>query len=324
MKATQTNVLVTVCIPVYNTEKYLIECLESVLRQKYENLEILLVNDGSLDSSGSIADQYARRDSRVEVIHKQNEGVSKAKNLAIKKATGKFITFIDSDDYIREDFIENLVNDMTNYGVLIATTPTEICPISEDDLANIAVYSQYETLEKMFYGTLERSENGMQMFDRNLLVDNDILFDPTKKIGEDFDFFVRVLTYCKEVVVDYRKMYYYRPNPTSTMHQKVNKNLMNAVANFSSIGEKLLKKYPDLQGAINAKKFSDSVSLAMRGYHVRNEWRDEFEELEYNIRSIRWRVLLDNKARKKVRVAALIYCALGIHAGTVTLRRLKK
>lgn len=318
------NILVSIIIPVYNVEKYLYSCLDSIVRQKYENLEVILINDGSADNSGKIADEYAKSDIRIRVFHKKNEGVSIAKNLGISNATGRFITFVDADDYIRTDFIDNLLKDMTSHRVAVTTTPAEIRPIDEDNSESVEVYSQYETLEKMFYGTLEKSLNGVQMFDRHLLVDNNILFDPKKKVGEDFDFFARVIIACDRIAVDYRKMYYYRPNPTSTMHQTINEGLMSAVDNFSSVGDRLMVKYPKLKYAVGAKIFSDSVSLALRSYHVRREWQETIKGLMLNIRSLKWQVLFDSKAKYKVRAAAFVYCIFGYHIGTIVLRRIKK
>lgn len=318
------NTTTSVIIPIYNVEKYLSECLDSVINQTYRNLEIILVDDGSSDSSGKIANKYAKKDTRITIIHKQNEGVSVAKNLGIKTATGKFITFIDADDYIRKDFVENLVNDMSKHNAQIVTTATEMHTIDQDTSADIEVFSQFETLERMFYGTLEKSENGVQMFDRQLLAKHKILFDPKKKIGEDFDFFAQALRHCNRVVIDYRKMYYYRSNPTSAMHQKINAGLMKAVTNFSSVGEGLTKIYPELRKAVDAKKFNDSVALAMRSYHARLEWCEDYDKLLYNIKSLKWQILLDRKVRAKVRIAAFVYCTAGNQIGTRVLRRIKR
>ena len=102
--------LVSVIIPVYNVEIYLRECVDSVINQTYKNLEIILVNDGSTDSSGRICDEYAGLDNRVKVIHRQNGGPSKTRNAGLKKATGKYIYFLDSDDYIENDTFAILVD----------------------------------------------------------------------------------------------------------------------------------------------------------------------------------------------------------------------
>ncbi len=100
--------LISIVIPIYNVEKYLKNCVDSVCNQTYRNLEIILVDDGSPDHCPEICEDYARNDSRVRVIHKQNGGLSDARNYGIEVAKGKYITCIDSDDYVSEDFIEYL------------------------------------------------------------------------------------------------------------------------------------------------------------------------------------------------------------------------
>lgn len=100
--------LISVIIPIYNVEKYVKRCLDSVLNQTYCHLEVILVDDGSTDSSGKICDEYKKMDTRIRVIHKSNEGVSSARNLGIEVANGEYIAFIDSDDAMEKDCIEYL------------------------------------------------------------------------------------------------------------------------------------------------------------------------------------------------------------------------
>lgn len=101
---------VSVIVPVYNTEQYLRECLDSLIRQTYSHLQIILVDDGSTDSSGTICEEYAKNDPRISVVHKENGGQSSARNVGIDLANGKYIYFLDSDDYLKENAIEELVN----------------------------------------------------------------------------------------------------------------------------------------------------------------------------------------------------------------------
>ncbi len=103
------SVFITVIVPIYNIEKYLRRCLDSILSQTYSNYELILVDDGSTDTSGTIADEYGEKDDRIIVIHKKNGGSSSARNEALKIAKGEYISFIDSDDYIEPDFLETLV-----------------------------------------------------------------------------------------------------------------------------------------------------------------------------------------------------------------------
>lgn len=108
------SLLVSIIVPVYNTEKYLSTCIDSIINQTYKNLEIIIVDDGSTDSSPKICDEYACRDSRIKVIHKKNGGLSSARNAGLDVITGNYISFIDSDDYIAQTFIENLLNALHN------------------------------------------------------------------------------------------------------------------------------------------------------------------------------------------------------------------
>ena len=106
--------MISVIVPVYNVEKYLHRCVDSILAQTFADFELLLVNDGSKDKSGAICDEYAAKDSRVRVFHKENGGVSSARNLGFDNAIGEWITFVDSDDYILNDGLEKLVSSINN------------------------------------------------------------------------------------------------------------------------------------------------------------------------------------------------------------------
>ena len=102
--------LISVVVPIYNVENYIKKCVDSILSQTYKNLEIILVDDGSPDNCPQICDEYAQKDNRIKVIHKENGGLSDARNAGIDISKGKFITFIDSDDYIEKDYVEVLYN----------------------------------------------------------------------------------------------------------------------------------------------------------------------------------------------------------------------
>ena len=112
---------ISVIIPIYNVEKYLVECLESVISQTLKEIEIICINDGSTDNSGKILDKYATKDNRIRVVHKENEGVGKTRNLGIKTALGEFVCFMDPDDlYPTNDILEVLHNKAKENNVLIA------------------------------------------------------------------------------------------------------------------------------------------------------------------------------------------------------------
>ena len=106
---------ISVIVPVYNIEKYLRKCIDSILSQTYENIEVILVDDGSTDNCGAICDEYAKIDPRIIVIHKKNAGVSAARNTGIMQCIGEYVFFVDSDDYLPIDSIEKLYNSINEY-----------------------------------------------------------------------------------------------------------------------------------------------------------------------------------------------------------------
>lgn len=115
------NQTFSIIVPVYNVEQYLENCINSVLNQSFRNFQLILVDDGSKDSSGEICDRFAQKDSRVKVIHKPNAGVSAARNTGIDIATGQFICFIDSDDWIESEYLQKIVDEIYDFDTLVST-----------------------------------------------------------------------------------------------------------------------------------------------------------------------------------------------------------
>ena len=110
------NGLISVIVPIYGVEKYLPECIESVTRQTYDNLQIILVDDGSRDGCGAICDRYARTDNRIVVVHQENGGAAAARNAGLRLAQGDYISFLDGDDYLEPDAYENMLAAMEEHG----------------------------------------------------------------------------------------------------------------------------------------------------------------------------------------------------------------
>lgn len=130
--------MISVIVPIYNVEKYLPTCIESILNQTYKDLEVLLIDDGSTDNSGRICDEYAQRDSRCIAIHQSNKGVATVRNTGLNQATGDYITFIDSDDYIHPQMIEILYKSITigNYDFSIVAHKQVWRYIQENSIGN--------------------------------------------------------------------------------------------------------------------------------------------------------------------------------------------
>lgn len=139
--------LISIIVPVYNVETYLDQCIHSVLNQTYSNWELLLINDGSTDSSGSMCDDYARRDGRIRVIHMKNRGVSEARNTGLTLSKGEYITFLDSDDGIREDFLETCLTTAIQHEVDIVIGHFFIWDENQQTFYYFVEQSQKDTIE---------------------------------------------------------------------------------------------------------------------------------------------------------------------------------
>lgn len=147
--------LISVIVPVYNVEEYLEECLNSILLQTYTNLEILIVNDGSTDNSLEILQKFSQKDSRITIFTKENGGLSSARNLAIDEAKGEYFTFIDSDDYIEENYIEYLMKSLIDNeaDISIVNSYHMINGKRKDIInndGNVSIFSRREVLERMY------------------------------------------------------------------------------------------------------------------------------------------------------------------------------
>lgn len=202
--------LITIIIPIYQVEKYLRKCLDSVLSQTYKNLEIILVDDGSPDKCPQICDDYANKDKRIKVIHKKNGGMSDARNVAMKIATGKYIGFIDSDDYIKSDMYEVLYEDLkkTNSDVSICNYKKVFENQKSNDDENNKEIFEYDTEEAL--RLLIENEFGNYAWNKLYRKDilNNIQFPEGKKM-EDLAVMYKIFEKAKKVVYTNKVEYYY-------------------------------------------------------------------------------------------------------------------
>ncbi|HNX29725.1 MAG TPA: glycosyltransferase family 2 protein [Syntrophomonadaceae bacterium] len=211
------NELITIIIPVYDVEAYLHHCVDSVIRQTYENLEIILVDDGSPDRCGGICDDYARIDKRIQVIHKQNGGISDARNAGLDLAHGEYISLLDSDDWVHEEFIEKLHNliKATDSEIAIADfimTSTESISI---DAANIEIheFTNIEALQKLNGELNLRFVVAWgKLYHKRIF---NIIRYPVGKAHEDEYTAHKILYEARKIVYTTEKLLYYRQRPDS-------------------------------------------------------------------------------------------------------------
>lgn len=227
--------LITIIIPVYNVECFLVRCLDSVIGQSYKNLEILVIDDGSTDSSGIICDKYAERDNRIKVIHKKNGGLSSARNVGLDSAHGEYVSFIDSDDFISSEFVEHLLQTIKKSEADIAfcdyTFYYSVEPTCERHQSGRDVlYIGKESIMKNFYN----HNCGISVIACNKLYKRDLFENirfPVGRLYEDEATTYIVFYSSKRVVYLKESLYYYFQRPGSITKDKLTeKNLSIFIA----------------------------------------------------------------------------------------------
>lgn len=243
--------LVSVIVPVYKVEKYLNRCVNSVVNQSYENIEIILVDDGSPDKCPEICEEWARKDCRVKVIHKINGGLSDARNKGLELAKGCYVCFVDSDDYVAKTYVETL------YG-LICSKKTDISAVSlkevfslEPEISKnatgegiITVFEGKEALKQLFYNDTFANYAWNKMYKRNLF--ENVKFPVGRKM-EDLGTTYKLLLRAERIAYSTEVLYYYFQREDSILH-KVNLDFYRDKFELSRERyEKIQDIYPDLK-----------------------------------------------------------------------------
>lgn len=227
--------LISIIVPIYNVEKYLDKCLETIVNQTYKNLEIILVDDGSLDTCPEKCDQWSNKDSRIIVIHKENAGLGFARNSGLDVATGKYVVFIDSDDYIDYKMIETLYDhmgsaDVTYCGLNRVYLDGKIEQI--ESLYDDETFEQPEIIDKVLLrmlGNKPENDNGKlfymsvwhALYSIDIIKQNTIRFPSEREfMSEDIAFHIDFLCNATKVRCISDNLYYYRYNPNSLSIRK--------------------------------------------------------------------------------------------------------
>lgn len=233
--------LVSIIVPVYNVEKFLKDCIQSILNQTYQNIEIVLIDDGSTDSSRNICENFQKVDNRINLYCIENSGVSYARNVGIKKSSGKYIMFCDSDDIYHPDCVKNMV-----YGIKKYKGELTICSYerftnspSMERLETIPVIKQTTKVDE-YYNLiiLNTSYSGYlwnKIFLKEIILKNDLFFDCKISELEDLYFVIQYLNYVHLVTIIDKPLYYYRYNSESIMNQSFNIKKYSAIHGLNNI-----------------------------------------------------------------------------------------
>lgn len=266
---------ISIIIPVYNVEKYLNECIDSLLKQSYTDFELLLIDDGSKDKSGEICDYYATIDNRVCAFHKENGGPVSACNIGLENATGEYIAFIDADDFVDKDYLQSMADVLKPNTDIVFTN--FIRYINDNSLNNYKINKLPEGEHSINYSFLDdviySHEEKLAVVRWGKLIRASIAKEAAKYctdkvfIGEDYQYYVALMLNSKFIVVldDYK--YYYRCNPTSQLNSYRVKYWERSLILFETID-----KIPGVENLKKYDKGMSSVFICNVCYCIINEY----------------------------------------------------
>ncbi len=241
----------SVIIPIYKVEKYLPECVESVLKQTYTDFEVILVDDGSPDSCPQICDDYASKDSRVKVIHKPNGGQADARNVGLENALGDYVCYVDSDDYLTDNNVLQLLADKTESNPDIVHYKFKEWFEYDGHIAecrfDYIVPTEGRSLAEIYCDLIDKdayyNSAWSKIIRRNLLIDNNIRFEKGI-VGEDNEWFYHVVMVAKSLILVDEPLYVYRRRPGSITTTASRKNLLDQLHVLEK-WEKILNNIPN-------------------------------------------------------------------------------
>lgn len=274
---------ISVIVPVYNVEAYLERCVESILQQTYAHFELILINDGSTDSSGQICDHLASQYENIKVYHSENAGVSNARNMGIQLATGSWVTFIDSDDFVTQDYLATLASAVEGVNVGFAIAPLHhikngIVTDIPSHSGKTELWSTEETMKELLMTTRTSFFPVAKLFKRDLLADEK--FNTNYHLAEDALFLTELLlkTRCSCVFID--KPVYYYDHREGSATTSVNRYVFDTIEVYQQIIAQVSQAFPNLKyELINRECWSYITVYDKIIFTSREEYQKEKAEL---------------------------------------------
>lgn len=297
---------ISVVLPVYNVKQYLDRCMESVLKQTYTNIEIILVDDGSTDGSSEVCDAYAKKDDRIVVIHKKNGGLSSARNAGTERATGEYITYIDSDDFVTETYVEYLYSLIEKYQTRMALCTHTVLNEGGNEIVygdgGQEVLSAEICLERMLYHDVIDTSAWAKM----IAIDIARTYPfPVGKLFEDIGNIYHYFMESEKIACGYQPQYFYIMRKNSIVTGKFNEKKLDLLEMTDKMGTDVLKKFPALAQAVNRRKVYARFSTLNQMQDITTHKAEKKEIISY-IRKNAFSILSDKKAPKRDKLAMMV------------------
>lgn len=303
--------LISVIVPAYNVEKFIGKCIDSILRQSFKDFEVLLIDDGAKDSTPEICDACAKKNSRIKVYHKENGGLSDARNYGIDRMQGKYVTFIDSDDYVDSGYFEYL------YGLITQEEDIQIAicgkkSVREDENASPDPETFHEIItgeravQKMLCGHGSGHSAWGKLYSADLWK---TVRYPKGKIYEDYATTYRVMALVDKAAWGNAAMYFYVQHIESIMHQKCSRRSLSLVDIADEETEFIVKKWPALKQEALARKVTSELKCLQNILNAKNEEFDDYKQkIVEDVRRHKGELLASKKValKTKIKIIALL------------------
>lgn len=304
------NEKISIIIPVYNVEKYIDKCVQSAINQTYKNIEIVLIDDGSPDNCGKLCDEYAKKDDRIKVIHKKNGGLSDARNVGIKNATGKYVIFLDSDDYLEVYSVEYLYRLIEENDADISVG--QIRPVYENQKTkivnktiedqNVKVYDKEQALEAMLYNTKFTNSALGKLYRKDFF---ETIQYPIGKLYEDLATTYKLIDKSQKVVLGSNVVYNYLVNrDNSIMNNRYNSKRMQALEYVEEILCFVQKNYPKIEKSAIARLYMECIFILLKLPNNKKYKNDNIRVKKY-LRKYRIQVIADKKMPLKQKMLCI-------------------
>ena len=296
---------ISVIIPIYNVEKFLPKCIESIISQSYKNLEILLVDDGSTDNCNKICKQYAKKDNRIKLFKKNNGGLSDARNYGIDRATGDYLFFVDSDDYIAPNCIKELLDSSIAANSEIATTLFVAFHNGETPTSQKGIYKTLGTkdaLENLLYQKNCTTSAWGKLYKKELF--NNIRY-PKGKICEDLPTTYKLFAKASKISIGTSKLYFYLQRQNSIIISNFKPERFDALEFAKEETQFIEKNYPSLRKAAANRELMEAIYI-LESMKPNCPYRHEKQSAIRTVKDNRKTILFDKKAPFKTKVYAIV------------------
>ncbi len=288
--------LVSVIVPIYGVEKYVHRCVKSLIEQQYQNLEIILVDDGSKDRSGTIIDEMAKENDKIVVIHQDNMGVSVARNTGLKNANGEFVLFVDGDDYVERDYVSYFVNAAIEYNVDMVVNINNFTATSNNQVASdeMTIWKDTDIIKGIYLGSIFVAVWN-KLYRKSILEENNICFHTDIWYGEGMLFNIEYLQVISFALVGKRKVYHQIYNPYSAMRKFSLESNLCGIRSLEIQKELWKKVTPEIELAwkYHYRNFSQSIICGLVSIDAVEEHKELYRECISNMRhniSLPWKV----------------------------------